>query len=95
MEEWSQISYRGFWDVPRIVIARRGDETFLFDSRFDDSADCHTDYYEVLAMPPLSEQQLRGSWSGLENLALGQLPSIGLHDLPFVVHRRGQERRAR
>jgi hypothetical protein len=47
MEDWSHISYRDFWDVPRMVLAKRGDETFLFYSRFDEAADSHTDHYEV------------------------------------------------
>ena len=89
MSNLSQIMYRDFFDVPRMVVARRGDEMFLFYSRFDESADYHTDHYEVWVMPLLSEQQLEGSWDGLEGLALDQLPNIGLRDLPFSVPRRG------
>ena len=89
MSDWSQIMYRDFWDVPRMVVARRGDEMFLFYSRFDESADCHTNHYEVLVLPLLSEQQLQGSWDDLEGLVLDRRPSIGLQDLPFVVPRRG------
>ena len=89
MEDWSHITYRDFWDVPRMVLAKRGGETFLFYSRFDESADSHTDYYEVWVMPALTEPQLQGSWVGLEDLALSRLPNIGLRELPFVVPRRG------
>jgi len=90
MEEWSQITYRDFFDVPRMVVAKRGGETFLFYSRFDEVADSHTEYYEVWAMPLLPEERLQGSWVGLEDLALSRLPNIGIQDLPFCVPRRGQ-----
>ena len=89
MSDWPQIMYRDFWDVPRMVVARRGDDMFLFYSRFDESSDCHTDYYEVLVLPLLSEQQLQGSWDDLEGLALDRRPNIGLQDLLFEVPRRG------
>jgi len=73
-----------------MVIAQRGHETYLFYSRFDESTDSHMDHYEVWLMPSLTEQQLQGSWVGLERLALSRLPDIGIRDLPFVVPRRGQ-----
>jgi hypothetical protein len=90
MDDWTQITYRDFWDVPRMVVARRGSEMFLFCSRLDELADTHADHYEVWAMPLLSENQLEGSWIGLEDLALRRLPNIGLQELPFVVPRRVQ-----
>ena len=73
-----------------MVLAKRGDEAFLFYSRFDEIADSHTDYYEVWVMPSLPEERLHGSWVGLENLALSRLPNISIQDLPFCVPGRGQ-----
>ena len=90
MNNWSHVAYRDFWDVPRMVIAKRGEETFLFYSRFDEAADSHTDHYEVWVMPSLTEERLQSSWLGLENMALSRLPNVGIHDLPFVVPLRGQ-----
>ena len=85
MSKWSEIRYREFWDVPRAVIARHGADTFFFDSRFDEVQDGYLDHYEVWRLPALSEQQLRGSWVGLELLAIEQLASIGLRELPFEI----------
>jgi len=90
MSDWTEIVYREFWDVPRMVIARRGDNTFLFNSRFDESLDEYIDYYEVWSMPALTDAQLKGSWEGLEGLALARLPDVALSALPFVVPRPGQ-----
>jgi hypothetical protein len=85
MSEWFAISYREFWDVPRAVIARRGSDTFFFDSRFDESLDDYLDHYQVWRLPPLTEEQFNGSWIGLEKIALERLPDIGLRELPFEV----------
>jgi hypothetical protein len=88
MSEWSRIAYRQFWDVPRAVIAQRGGDLYFFDSRFDDDLDDYLDHYEVWRLPSLSDEQLAGSWVGLEKLALERLSDIGLRDLPFEVSSR-------
>ena len=88
MSEWSAISYREFWDVPRAVIARHGSKTFLFDSRFDELLDDYLDHYEVWRLPPLTQEQIDSSWIGLEAIALERLPNIGLRELPFEVSSR-------
>jgi hypothetical protein len=85
MSDWSGITYREFWDVPRMVIARRGAGTYLFHSRFDESLDDYIDHYEVWRMPSLTADELRQSWVGLELRALERLPNIGLQQLPFEV----------
>ena len=64
MSGWSVIGYRDFWDVPRMMVARHGDETFLFHSRFDEELDDFIDHYEVWRMPSLTEEDLQGSWEG-------------------------------
>jgi len=89
MQKWSDIQYRDFYDVPRIVVARQGEELFLFRSRFDDSNDEYVDYYEVYRMPVLAADELNGSWVGLEQRALAKLENIPLDGLPFSVTRRG------
>lgn len=88
MSEWSQIACREFCDVPRAVIAQRGGNLYLFDSRFDEDLDCYLEHYEVWRLPLLPAQQLAGSWVGLEKFALERLPDVGLRDLPFEVSSR-------
>jgi len=89
MTSWSVVAYRDFWDVPRMVVARNGDETFLFYSRFDEELDDFISHYEVWRMPSLTEEDLQGSWEGLELRALERMPDIGLRDLPFPFVQRG------
>jgi hypothetical protein len=88
MSEWFGIAYREFWDAPRAVAARRGSDLFFFDSRFDENLDDYLDHYEVWRLPPLSDEQLSGSWSDLERLASERLPNVALRDLPFEVSSR-------
>lgn len=88
MSEWSGIAYRDFYDVPRAVVARRDGNLYFFDSRFDEELDAHIDHYEVWRLPSLSDEELSGSWVGLEAAALERLPNVGLRDLPFEVSSR-------
>jgi hypothetical protein len=92
LASWSVIAYRDFWDVPRMVVARRGEETFLFYSRFDEELDDFIGHYEVWRMPSLAEEDLQGSWEGLELRALERMPDIGLRELPFPFVQRGSGR---
>lgn len=87
MSEWSGIEYREC-DVPRAVVARRDGNLYFFNSRFDEELDDYIDHYEVWRLPPLSDEQLSGSWIGLEAVAFERLPDVGLRDLPFEVSSR-------
>jgi len=44
---WLQIIYRHFWDVPRLFTVRYKDQTYLFDSKFDEEQDEYSDTYKV------------------------------------------------
>ncbi len=87
MHEWTDIQYRDFYDAPRIIVACKGGDSFLFYSRFDDQLDEYSDFYEVYRMPPLADLSLDGSWAGLEKKALERLPDVPLGELPFEVRR--------
>ncbi len=90
MQEWTDIHYRDFYDVPRVIVARMGDESFLFYSKFVEQLDEYTDFYEVYRMPLVAEADLDGSWVGLENKALERLQDIPVDELPFAVSRRSE-----
>jgi hypothetical protein len=87
VDKWSQIQIRDFWDVPRAVIARMGQDLFFFDSRFDESTDEYLDHYEVWRLPILAPDVLAGSWAGIQSCALERMPNVGLHELPFDIPR--------
>jgi|SRR5688572_11155543 len=85
---WLFSAYRDFWDVPRMVIARDETGTYLFYSPFVEELDDYFDGYHVYRMPDLAPEHLQGSWEGLEQRAIEQLPDILIRDLPFDVTNR-------
>ena len=87
MARWSSIVYREFYEVPRRVVARDASGTYFFWCRFVEAHDDYRDFYDVYRMPPLTDQELRGSWVGLENRALEHLGSMATHSLSFDSER--------
>ena len=87
MADWYDIKFREFYDVPRVIIASKGNETYFFDCRFDETIDDYPNYYRVYLMPPLSTDQLSGSWVSLELLAIEELDRIPIRELPFDIGR--------
>ncbi|HEX9244090.1 MAG TPA: hypothetical protein VF875_16725 [Anaeromyxobacter sp.] len=80
MPTWLPITYREFYDVPRVfTVAVRG-EWLLFDCPFDEASDEYgTDYIVyALPVPPPST----GSWAGLAGSA-HQRGTIGVSAVTF------------
>ena len=69
MANWHPISYREFWDQPRIFFVSTGTSLYLFDCLFDETQDAYPSHYNVYKMPLLDENTLSGSWVGIERLA--------------------------
>jgi hypothetical protein len=65
----AEILYRDFWDVPRMFIVQHDGQRYLFDCKFNQSADEYEDMYQVYALPELTENELDGSWEGLSEKA--------------------------
>jgi hypothetical protein len=87
MPQWSFQAYREFWDVPRMVVATNESGTYLFHSRFDETLDEYIDHYEVHQLPPLSANELQGSWADLPSRSLKRLDDVPLRQLPFEITR--------
>ena len=81
--KWKILGTREFWDLPRMIVASRGEELVLFYSRFCDDRDDYNDYYERYRLPSLSTEDLTGTWEGLEDRAIERLPDLPLNELPF------------
>ena len=88
MERPTPISYRGYWDVPRIFYLTDGGQTYLFDCMFSEDLDDYPDDYRVYLMPPLTEADVAGSWDGLSRLAKAYLGTIPVRDVRFDETRR-------
>lgn len=61
-ESWLPISYRDFYDVPRLFLVEHSGSLFVFDCPFDDKLDDYRDAYSVYRLTP----ELRGSIDTIE-----------------------------
>ena len=77
MGKQAPITYREFYDVPRMFLVLHNGLRFLFECRFDDNLDDYAETYKVFLMPPVETPDLGGSWEHLSESAtkfLGELP---------------------
>jgi hypothetical protein len=75
--DWLPIRYRGFYDIPRMVVVRVGGSTYLLDCPFDADRDEFPDYFDVYLLPDESESLLASpSWRELpqDGRRVGRLP---------------------
>ena len=85
---WSTISYRDFYDVPRIFIATHDGTRYLFDCPFDDKLDDYSDRYRVYQLPAISEDELEGSWERFPERALSLLGEVPVAAVQFDTTKR-------
>ncbi len=82
MDDMTPITYRDFWDVPRIFVARRRGAVFLFDCAFDEQTEDYPNFYRVYLLPDLRDENLTGSWDKLHlkaHRSLGEVPVSAVH----------------
>jgi hypothetical protein len=80
----TDIVYRGFWDVPRIFLARVGGDVYLFDCPFSETLDDYPDVYEVfLLSPSVDWDDLPKDWTTLSKTAVRRLGTIPVADVRF------------
>lgn len=84
------ISYREFWDVPRIFLAEEDGQLYLFDCPFDEATEDYPDEYRVYLMPHLTEPELAGSWAGLHRKAVREVGTVPISRVAFDPTRRKQ-----
>jgi hypothetical protein len=88
MPQWADIEYRDFWDVPRMFVARHDGRPYLFRDPFDSMTENYSHQYEVLELPPLGADELKGSWDGLAGRALTKLGTVRIDEVEFDSSRR-------
>src|SRR3972149_1153824 len=97
------ISYRDYYDVPRIFVAKWRRRLLLFDCLFDDERDDYPDHFLVYELPPtLAKHLAERSWIGLANEGryIGRVavkharfpfrhgePMVGIRQPPIPKHR--------
>ncbi len=74
------ITYGEFYDFPRMVRFRLGDEWFFLRSEFDDDQDQYDDFYKVYRLPFRTEEGIKSHpnyWMELSDAEyLGRIPSL-------------------
>ncbi|MEK6299962.1 MAG: hypothetical protein AABO41_04510 [Acidobacteriota bacterium] len=80
---WAKISYRDFYDVPRIFIATHDGKLYLFDCPFNDELDDYSERYRVYQLPAISEDELQGSWERLPERAVSLLGEVPVAAVQF------------
>jgi hypothetical protein len=80
--------YRGFWDVPRMIVLRHSGRLLLLDSPFSDEFDGYESTYQVYVLPDAVEACLGGSWVDLQAAAERHLGEIPVTEIRFDATRR-------
>ena len=80
---WVPIRYREVWDVPRIFVVSYGSSFLLFDCPFDEAVEDYPNRYHVYLMPPLTEEDLAGSWGHLAGRAIEHLADVPIAHVQF------------
>ena len=97
------ISYRDFYDIPRVFVTRSHGKLLLFDCPFDDGREDYENHFVVYELPPaLAEHLAERSWIGLvnEGTYIGRVavkdvafpfkhgtPEVGIRRTPIPKHR--------
>jgi len=77
MAEWLPIEYRGFHDIPRMVVVMRENSLYLLDCPFDAELDDFSPRFTVYLLPSDTEYRISGmSWEGLPEIGerIGEIP---------------------
>lgn len=90
MSRWTRITYRDFYDVPRMFIIRHRGMQLLFDCEFDESIDDYSDTYKVYVLPDISDDGLRGSWEHLSEKSTQFLGLLPVTEVVFDPSMRGE-----
>ena len=86
--EMVPIQYRGFWDIPRIFLARYLGRLFLFESRFDEVLEDHVDEFTVYELPIDGDAELPKDWTSLAERAVKQLGQVPVESVKFDASKR-------
>jgi hypothetical protein len=90
MSEMAPITYKGFYDVPLIFIARYQGKTYLFDCPFDEELEDDSESYKVYLFPDCKDEDLPRDWTILHERAIRYLGDIPVSNVQFDATRRKQ-----
>jgi hypothetical protein len=77
MSDWLPIRYRGYWDVPRMILVRHANRLYLLDCPFDHELDEYPDHFTVYQLPNIGDGDTPDDWTTLPGCAVrvvGEVP---------------------
>jgi len=85
MAEMIPFRYGGFWDVPRFILLRYGEQVIYLKSPFDDDLDEYRETYSVYSVPnSVGESVLNGGdWKLLDQAALSFIGLVPINAVTF------------
>lgn len=83
-----RISYREFYDVPRMIVVTHRGRKLLLDCKFDDSLDEYPAAYKVYVLPEGIDERALRSWEVLPEKATNYLGDIPVDQVLFDPSKR-------
>ena len=90
MNHKARISYREFYDVPRMVILTHRGIKLLLDCKFDESLDEYPSAYRVYILPEGLDEMSLVSWNTLPQRATTYVGDIPIADITFDPSKRAE-----
>lgn len=85
---WLPITYREFYDVPRMFVVERDGALYLFDSAFDEMLDDYSPHYLVYGLPEDAREAVQAdSWAELSKCGT-MVGQVAVDDVAFDESRR-------
>lgn len=89
MTQMVPITYRGYWDVPRIFLFHHEGNLYLFDCAFSEELEDYPEVFEVFLMPgELLLDNLPNDWTILCEMAVRRLGTVPVTEVRFDPTRR-------
>jgi hypothetical protein len=79
----TRITYREFYDVPRMLIVTHRGLKLLLDCKFDETLDEYPAAYQVYVLPQETDERAVGSWEALPEKATKHLGEIPVEQIIF------------
>lgn len=83
MNNWIEIEYSDFYDVPRFLAFSHHGKVYLLDCPFDDKADDYPGEYRVYEIPDCAGHDLRGIITSSGNVKKHLICTLPVKSLTF------------
>jgi hypothetical protein len=86
----TKITYRDFYDVPRMIVVTHRGLKLLLDCKFEESLDDYSTAYRVYILPQELDELSLHSWEELPRMATKYLGDIPIAQVVFDPSKRAE-----